>query len=230
MLQILLFGPWVFATTNLDDLAVLGAFFMSKYRVRNIVIGQLLGIGVLTAISIAVSVGSYKAGIPSQWLGLFGFIPIFLGLKAIYPEFFAEVFRRLGVGGKPKIEAEQTANNQLPGNFTHIVAVAGITIVNGGDNLGIYISFFSTIKPSWWEFISIAVLFALMTLLWCFVSYKIVHHASRWIGVERFKEKVDSYLPYIFISLGIYVLWNNGSILAGVKQISLLWKYVSQFL
>jgi cadmium resistance protein CadD (predicted permease) len=45
-------GVVVFASTNIDDIVLLAAFFADRHLLtRHIVIGQFLGIGVLTAAS-----------------------------------------------------------------------------------------------------------------------------------------------------------------------------------
>ena len=78
-------GVWPFAVTNVDDLVVLAALFVTVGRgrpsVRQIVIGQYLGIGVLVAISVLVAVG--LAGVPERWIGMLGLVPLALGLRGL---------------------------------------------------------------------------------------------------------------------------------------------------
>ena len=46
----------VFASTNIDDIFLLAAFFSDKeLRVRSIVLGQCLGIGLLVAVSCIIA-------------------------------------------------------------------------------------------------------------------------------------------------------------------------------
>jgi len=72
-----------FASTNIDDILVLMLFFSQINNVmkrRYIVIGQYLGIGALTTISIIGALG--VSVIPQQYVGLLGLVPIYLGTKA----------------------------------------------------------------------------------------------------------------------------------------------------
>jgi len=71
-----------FASTNIDDVLVLMLFFSQINNVmkrRYIVIGQYLGIGALTTISIIGALG--VSAIPQQYVGVLGLVPIYLGTK-----------------------------------------------------------------------------------------------------------------------------------------------------
>jgi cadmium resistance protein CadD (predicted permease) len=61
----------LFAFTNVDDIFVLVGFFSDpRVHVREIVIGQYVGIAALFGISVAVSMISFV--IPNAYLGLLG--------------------------------------------------------------------------------------------------------------------------------------------------------------
>jgi cadmium resistance protein CadD (predicted permease) len=115
-----------FTSTNIDDILVLMLFFSqvnSNVKKHNIVIGQYLGIGALTIISIIGALG--VSIIPQKYVGLLGLVPIYLGIKAYVDH------------KKESIEDENFIN-------ASIATVCGVTIANGGDNIGIYIPFLQT--------------------------------------------------------------------------------------
>jgi len=74
-----------FAATNLDDILVLTLFFAQKNISRwRVVTGQYLGLGAVTAISMA---GFFaRLIIPAAWIGFLGVAPIAIGLKKIVCE------------------------------------------------------------------------------------------------------------------------------------------------
>jgi cadmium resistance protein CadD (predicted permease) len=51
---------------------------------------------------------------------------------------------------------------------SQILAVASVTVANGGDNLGVYIPLFANEPKSIGMY---AALFALLTAIWCAVGY-----------------------------------------------------------
>ncbi|WP_346936869.1 cadmium resistance transporter [Clostridium sp.] len=68
-----------FASTNIDDIFILMLFFSqinNDMGKRHIVIGQYLGITLLTTISIIGALGISL--IPSEYVGLLGLVPIYL--------------------------------------------------------------------------------------------------------------------------------------------------------
>src|SRR5262249_30741024 len=72
----------VFATTNVDDLLVLAAFFASAVlQSRSIVIGQFLGIATLLAASALIACTAIV--VPSGYVALFGLVPLGLGIAKL---------------------------------------------------------------------------------------------------------------------------------------------------
>ena len=70
----------LFASTNIDDVFVLIGFFADpKFRARDIVLGQYLGIAALFGVSVAASLLSLV--ISRTYVGLLGIVPILIGLK-----------------------------------------------------------------------------------------------------------------------------------------------------
>ncbi|MFN0242684.1 MAG: cadmium resistance transporter, partial [Planctomycetota bacterium] len=121
----------VFASTNVDDLFLLAAFFADpRLRPRAIVAGQFLGIGALTAASAVAALAALT--VPDGYVALLGVVPLALGVKKL-------VELRRG----DRHENDDLAQRAATSSASQILAVAGVTIANGGDNLGVYIPLFA---------------------------------------------------------------------------------------
>jgi cadmium resistance protein CadD (predicted permease) len=87
---------------------------------------------------------------------------------------------------------------------TGMLAVAGVTIANGGDNIGIYIPLFTTLT---WTSKSIMIgIFLAMTLLWCAIARYLTTHPLMATAIEKYGKRVT---PIVLILLGIYILYEN---------------------
>ena len=72
----------LFASTNVDDVFVLIGFFADpKFRTRDVVFGQYVGIAALFSVSVAASLLSLVA--PRTYVGWLGIVPILIGLKKL---------------------------------------------------------------------------------------------------------------------------------------------------
>ena len=79
----------VFASTNMDDIFLLAAFFSDpRLSARSVVLGQFLGIGALVAASVKVAWASLA--VPEGYTALLGAVPLALGLRKLW------VLRRTG--------------------------------------------------------------------------------------------------------------------------------------
>ena len=192
-----LMRPWLapalvavplFAVTNADDLVLLTVFFSNpRTRASSIVLGQLLGIGVLTALSIFAA--RLAVQLPDTWLPFLGLAPIALGVR----HFFSR---------------DEEEGGKLPPAMTWWT-VASITVANGGDNLAVYIPVFAV--QSNLGIIVIAVMFGLLTLAWCGIATQVVRH-PRW-GL-RVQAMANASAPYVLIALGLWVLAQHPAVLA----------------
>ncbi len=182
----------VFASTNIDDILLLAALFSDrKLRPTNIVLGQFLGIGGLVAASAVAAMAVVV--IPAGWMGLLGLIPFALGVSAL-----VELIK----GGEEDETEIREAEHRLQDRFhSQVLGVAGITIANGGDNLGVYIPLFSKDLS---VIVLFATVFAIMTAIWCAAGYGLVN--NRWIGrhVQRFGKIA---LPFVLMGLGLFILY-----------------------
>jgi cadmium resistance protein CadD (predicted permease) len=185
-------GVAAFVATNIDDIFVLMIFFSSlAYSIRQIVLGQYIGIGLLIAIS---GIGSLIAFVvPTYVIGLMGIVPIAIGIKHL-----VEVRRK----DNP---SRQVVQDKMNKSYLSFLSVAALTFSNGGDNIGVYIPLFS-------KYITISEIFALttvfiaMTAVWCIAAYYFVNHP---LIASRIRHTGNIILPFVLIGLGIYVLTDS---------------------
>jgi cadmium resistance protein CadD (predicted permease) len=170
----------LFASTNADDLVLLTIFFSQKNaRTAAIVIGQLIGLGALTAASIVAA--RLAVELPESWIAVLGLVPIALGLRQIFA----------------KSDDDEAAG--LPA--VSWWGVATVTIANGSDNLGVYIPVFTVQSPA--AIAVISVTFMLLTFVWCGLAANIVRHPKWGQNVRRL---ADRFGPYILIAVGVWIV------------------------
>jgi cadmium resistance protein CadD (predicted permease) len=183
----------LFASTNVDDIFGLVAFFADpKFRPKDIVIGQYTGIIALFALSL---LGSLLALVISRaYIGLFGIVAIGLGAKRLF-----DSYRNHQVPESP----------QRPDSSRHtrIATVALFTLANGADSIGIYMPAFAI--RSAFEVGIFAVIFVVMTGLWCFSAHWIVHHPKFGKPIRTYGHRVA---PLVLIGIGASIIYEAGSI------------------
>lgn len=196
-----------FIVTNIDDIFVLMLLFSqassqakasngrtvnmqpngNRIYPRDIVIGQYLGFALLVLISILATFGVTL--IPEQWVGLLGLIPIYLGV-------------RLFIKGEDEDEGAILSSLNKFNKF--YLSVAFITFANGGDNIGIYVPFFSTLNNN--QLVITVVTFFIMVAIWCLIGYRL----ARFRYVSETLEKYGRWvIPIVFIGLGFYIMVEN---------------------
>jgi cadmium resistance protein CadD (predicted permease) len=178
----------VFVSTNVDDVLLLAAFFADPcLSPRAVVAGQFLGIGALVAASAAAALAALV--IPAAYVALLGIIPLGLGLWEI---------RALRLPDAAELqEAERRVERRT---HSQAMAVAGVTVANGGDNLGVYIPLFAR-DPALIPFYAVA--FAVMTGLLCLAGYRLVRNRVIGMQVRRYGHLM---LPIVLIGLGLWIL------------------------
>lgn len=189
-------GIVAFAFTNLDDIFLLTAFFADpRLRHRSIVIGQYVGIGGLVLVSALAALLALT--FPEGWVALLGLVPLLMGLQKLL------ALRTDTAGGTGDSEEhrmqgqEHDAERRLR---SQVLAVASVTVANGGDNIAVYVPLFATA----FEAIPIyALTFAVMTGVWCALGYLLVNNNVLSGAIRRYGHVV---LPVVLIALGIYIL------------------------
>jgi cadmium resistance protein CadD (predicted permease) len=187
--ELLILAVTAFVATDIDDFVLLAALFGSRtLKSKNIVIGQLVGIGTLVLVSSVAALAALS--IPPGWANLLGVLPLALGIRGAITWF------------RPAEKETAETPMVLPSVFgrSEIVSVACLTVASGGDNLAIYIPLFSSspaVIPLY------AAVFALMTVLWCALGRLLVSYrrAAGWI--ERYSQVL---VPVVLFGLGLHIL------------------------
>ena len=183
----------VFASTNVDDVLLLAAFFADPHlRARAVVLGQFLGIGALTGVSAAAAWASLV--VPPGYPALLGAVPLALGFHKLWG------LRRADDPPPSDREVHAAAARAERRTHSQVLAVAGVTVANGGDNLGVYIPLFAR-EPRLVPLFAVA--FAAMTALWCLAGYHLVRHRRIGAQVRRYGHIV---LPLVLVALGVWIL------------------------
>lgn len=181
----------LFASSNIDDIFVLLSFFANKrYRAHQIIIGQYLGIAALVLVSIMASMISLI--FTPAYVGLLGLLPILIGLKKLYD-------LRRG-------QEDETKSLKMVG-FGNIMAVAVVTIANGGDNIGIYTPVFANSSAS--AITVTIVVFTIMTAWWLLIAHWLVNHPALKAPIQKFCHIIT---PLVLIAIGGYILYRSGSL------------------
>ncbi len=194
----ILLGVGLFASTNIDDIFLNMAFFADpRLRRSAIVAGKLVGIGLLTLLSAIAAAGLMV--VSPEWIALLGFVPLGLGLHALWSN------RRAALATE-----DDDGIEKAPGTFlAQVGAVAGVTAANGGDNLGVYVPVFAEDFSAIPVFV---VVFALMTLLWCIAGNLLVSHPRLIGSMRRLSRRL---LPYVLIVLGVWILSGAVGLITG---------------
>jgi cadmium resistance protein CadD (predicted permease) len=182
----------VFVSTNIDDAFVLVGFFADKnFRTHDVVIGQYAGISVLYAISVMAALISLV--VPPSYVGLLGLAPILIGIKKVY---------RLWRGRQTEEPVTHSRGH------SRRLAVAAVTLANGGDNIAVYTAVLATRKG--FDVSVIGVVFAVMTALWCLAAHWLVNHRTLGAPIRAQAHRI---IPFILIGLGIWILIRSGIII-----------------
>ena len=128
-------------------------------------------------------------------VGLLGLIPIYLGIR----------FAIVGEGEEEEEEIierfEQSKANQL------FWTVTLLTIASGGDNLGIYIPYFASLD--WSQTLVALLVFVIGIIIFCELSRVLSSMPLISETIEKYERIV---VPLVFITLGLYIMYENGTI------------------
>ncbi|MGC3944375.1 MAG: cadmium resistance transporter [Chryseolinea sp.] len=191
MVQNLVTSILAFAATNIDDIFILMLFYGNKsIKPRNILMGQSLGIGTLV---LASYIGSFIGNFVDQrFIGLLGLFPIYLAVKHVIDLFGNNV--------------DSNDESQTALKSTGILAIAGVTIANGGDNVGVYVPLLTTMGN--FEKIQLLIVFAAMTYVWCAIAKYL---ANRPVIARQLDRYGHIAMPIVLFLLGVFILVKSGT-------------------
>lgn len=186
----------LFAATNIDHLVLLSLWFVhgrgKPGTTAKIFAGQYLGFITLLGVTIALTVVSGLV-LPEEQLRWLGLIPILVGLKAA----FDEIRERLGDDD----EDEEATEAGIGGKTVSVLAVALVTIANGGDEIGVYLPVFAV--STWWQIGLYCVVFLILAA----GLLSLAKYLTGRSGVEEILERFEAILfPSVLIILGMLIL------------------------
>ncbi len=192
MVRVILSAIVSFAATNFDEIFILSVFFGrcdSHREERDISFGHLAGIMILTGLSILTALGWRM--LPTQYIHLFGIFPIALAIW--------EIFKYIRGRIHPEL-VHKKVKSVLP-DVGLAAQIMIMSLVHGLDNIGIYAAMF--VRYTALEIAVTAIVFAVMTELWCTLSEKLVHFRT----LHDFLHKHAFWMiPLIYFYLGLHVL------------------------
>lgn len=207
MLPIILSASLIFISTSIDYLMLFIVLFSkieTNKEKREIYLGHYLGVLVIVLISLICT--KFLQLIPKTWvIGILGLVPIYQGIRT------AQGYIN---------DAEAEADRILSDRFPLWLDVFLVTVTLSGDNFGIFpIYFFQfTLK----ELLIIFLIFILGIYLLC----KISDNISKIPLIQKIIRKHERIIvALVLISLGLYILWSNGTILHIYRNLIQLIKF-----
>lgn len=197
------FGPLLgeacgtFALTNIDDIFVLVTFFAEAATGRSsltplkVTAGQHLGFTVILMISM---IGYAVALVlPAEPIGFLGLLPVILGLWNLCDL----VIPKPEEGG-----GEETSRYLAAVSSIRAISKVGlVTLMNGGDNISLYIPLFSQLKGP--EIAVYVVTYYVLLGAYCAVAWLIMKQKH----VLRLAQKyVHFVIPLLYVGLGVYII------------------------
>lgn len=183
----------VFIATSIDYIIILVVLFSQfkkqKNGVKNIGLGQYLGLTILIAISLLAATG--LALFPQHWIGLLGLIPIYIGLKVLFES--------------EDEDDEEEEIIESSSKFSKLfLSVTVISLAAGGDNLGVYIPYFTTLNT--FELAVTIITFYVLSAGLLYVCYRLSTFKAVSVTVEKYERIV---VPIVFVALGIMIMYEN---------------------
>ena len=196
MITTILTAAAVYVATGIDYLIILILLFsqIKKRQMKHIWIGQYIGTAIIIASSLLVALGITWL-IPQQWvLGLLGIIPLYLGIK-------------IWVKGEEDEDEGNILSLFSSNRFNQLyLTVTFIVLSSSADDFSIYIPYFTALNA--FEILIASIVFFVMVGVLCYVSYRLAN-------LDFVSEKVEKYerwiVPIVFIGLGIYIMFENGT-------------------
>ena len=197
LMQQVITAGGAFMATNVDDIVLLTLLFSRlphRGRALPLMVGQVLGFSLLVLISLLGVLG--RQAIPQGGLPLLGLLPISLGILRWH--------QGRGMDATPLQAADGV--QACPGltgagPLAEGLAMAGLTLANGSDNVGVYLPLFARADRS--AVTVTLVTFAAALALWLALAWAL----TRTPAVAPLLQRHGSALvPAVLIGLGLLVL------------------------
>jgi cadmium resistance protein CadD (predicted permease) len=195
----------LFAGTNVDDIVLLALLFArspGSDGARRVVVGQFVGFAVLLAVSVLGALGA--ALLPADLVRLLGLVPLGMGL---YLGWRAWREHRAGFDEAPSgirehgVDGPADEHGVPEAGGLSALAVASLTVANGGDNIGVYVPAFAASGPmSLWVYVPV---FLVLTGVWCVAGRYV---AERPVIARSIERREHILLPVVLVAIGLIVL------------------------
>lgn len=190
----------LFAVTNIDDIVILALFFgqaIGRSSVLRVVLGQYLGFAAILAASI---LGALGAGLlPETAIPYLGLLPLALGLRVAVHAWHDH--RQRTAHDTTAEDDHLTSHGENAAGGPGVLAVAAVTLANGGDNIGVYVPVFTTTDLA--GLLTCTAVFLVLVAVWCGAGHSfarrplIARALSRWGHIL---------LPVVLIGIGLVIL------------------------
>ncbi|ADU31328.1 CadD family cadmium resistance transporter [Evansella cellulosilytica] len=196
MIATILTAAAVYLATGIDYIVILILLFsqIKKGQIKHIWIGQYIGTAIIIGVSLLVALGVANL-IPQQWvIGLLGLLPLYLGVK-------------IWIKGEEDEDESNILSLFSSGKFNQLfLTVTFIVLASSADDFSIYIPYFTTLNMI--EIFVAIIVFLIMVGVLCYVSYRLA-------SFDFVSEKIEKYerwiVPIVFIGLGVYIMFENGT-------------------
>lgn len=196
MITTILTAAAVYVATGIDYLIILILLFsqIKKGQAKHIWIGKYIGTVIVIGASLLVSLGVENL-IPQKWvIGLLGLLPLYLGIK-------------VWIKGEEDEDESNILSVFSSGRFNQLfVTVTFIVLASSADDFSIYVPYFTTLNAT--EILISIIVFLIMISVLIYVGYRLAH-------LNFVSEKIEKYerwiVPIVFIGLGIYIMFENGT-------------------
>lgn len=177
------------------DLLILIALLYIRYddkRHREITKGQIIGSLSLVIVSFLLAI-VFKIALPEWILGFLGLVPLVIGAKIL-------------IFGDDDSDAEEALEKRKDKNLM-ITAMLLAFSSCGADNIGLFTPYFVAMQS---KYLALALLvFFANILLFSFLSDKLAHLTESLEWLEKYSRWL---IGVIFVGLGIYVLFDAGTL------------------
>lgn len=194
-----------FAITNIDDAFVLVTFFAESATSKvltplRIAIGQFVGFTVIVVISM-IGFG-VSLVLPSEPIGFLGLLPVMLGIWKLLELLLPS-------------DGDDSAETAKVAGMKGVLTVASVTLMNGGDNIGVYIPLFSQVEGA--EIAVYIIVYYILLGLWLLAAFLVMRQKHILRIVERY---VHYFIPFLYMGLGVYIIVKSDCYPWSIDQIN----------
>lgn len=196
MIATILTAATVYVATGIDYLVILILLFsqIKKGQEKHIWIGKYVGTVIVLGASLLVALGVSNL-VPQQWvIGLLGLLPLYLGIK-------------IWIKGEEDEDEGEILSIFSSGRFNQLwMSVIFIVFTSSADDFSIYVPYFTTLNAT--EILVSIIVILIMIGVLLYVGHRLAH-------MNFIAEKIEKYerwiVPIIFIGLGVYIMFENGT-------------------